>query len=59
MEDEQDARAHQFRLSVKGQRFLEKAKPAWEKAQEEVKDLLGRTGVTALVRAAEKIRVRT
>ena len=56
VDDEQDARAHQFRLSAKGRRLLEKVKPAWEKAQEEVKDLLGRTGVAALVGAAEKVR---
>jgi hypothetical protein len=48
-------RAQQFRLSTPGRQLLEKAKPAWEMAQEEVKDLLGRAGVIALVRAAEKV----
>ena len=55
VDDQQDARAHQIRLSAPGRQLLEKAKPAWEEAQEEVKDLLGRNGVTALVRAAEKV----
>ncbi len=54
--DEQDARAHQLRLSAKGQQILEKAKPAWEKAQMKVKKLLGQSGVAAVVRAAEKVR---
>ena len=58
VDDEQDARAHQFQLSAKGQRLLERAKPAWEKAQEEVTELLGCDGVAALVGAAEKVRAR-
>jgi len=56
VDDEQDARAHQLRLSAKGRQLLEKAKPAWEKAQMKVKKLLGQSGVAALVRAAEKVR---
>ena len=56
IDDEKDARAHQLRLSVEGQRLLEKAKPAWEEAQQKVKDLLGEPGVEAVVSAAEKVR---
>ena len=56
VDDEQDARAHQLRLSAKGRQILEKAKPAWEKAQVKVKKLLGQSGVAALVKAAEKVR---
>jgi len=56
VDDEQDARAHQLRLSAKGRQILEKAKPAWEKAQMKVKKLLGQSGVAALVKAAEKVR---
>jgi len=56
LDDERDARAHQLRLSTKGRQILEKAKPAWEKAQMKVKKLLGQSGVAALVRAAEKVR---
>ena len=58
VDDEQDARAHQFRLSAPGQQLLEKVKPAWEKAQAEVKKLLGGSEVAALVGAAEKVRAR-
>ncbi len=56
VDDEQDARAHQLRLSATGRQILEKAKPAWEKAQMKVKKLLGQSGVAALVKAAEKVR---
>ncbi len=56
VDDEQDARAHQLRLSAKGRQILEKAKPAWERAQVKVKKLLGQSGVAALVKAAEKVR---
>ncbi len=56
VDDEQDGRAHQLRLSAKGHQILEKAKPAWEKAQMKVKKLLGQSGVAALVGAAEKVR---
>ncbi len=56
VDDEQDARAHQLRLSAAGRQILEKAKPAWEKAQMKVKKLLGQSGVAVLVRAAEKVR---
>ncbi|MEE8348093.1 MAG: MarR family winged helix-turn-helix transcriptional regulator [Acidobacteriota bacterium] len=53
VEDEQDARAHKLRLSGKGKRLLEKAKPAWDKAQAIVKELLGRDGVQAIMSGAE------
>ena len=56
LDDEKDARAHQLRLSAKGRQLLEKAKPAWEKAQENVKKLFGQSGVAAVVRAAEKVQ---
>ena len=58
VDDDRDARAHQFRLSAQGRQLLEKAKPAWEKAQKKAKKLLGQSGVTALVRAVEKVRER-
>ena len=59
VDDADDGRAHQFRLSAEGRWLLEKAKPAWEEAQEKVTKLLGRAGVTALVDAAEKVRTST
>ena len=56
IDDEKDARAHQLRLSVEGERLLEEARPAWEEAQRKIKDLLGGPGVEAIVSAAEKVR---
>ncbi len=54
--DEQDGRAHQIQLSKKGTALLEKAKPAWDKAQEEARELLGPAGVTSLLAAIERVR---
>ncbi len=59
VEDETDARAHQLRLSTAGRRLLEQARPAWDKAQEEVKELLGQAGVEAIMNGAEKVRAKT
>ena len=56
IDDEKDARAHQLRLSVEGERLLEEARPAWEEAQQKIKDLLGRPGVEAIMSATEKVR---
>jgi DNA-binding MarR family transcriptional regulator len=58
VEDEQDGRAHQLRLSAIGQRLLEKAKPAWDQAQGKVKELLGRDGIEAIMRGAERVRAK-
>ena len=52
VDDERDGRAHQLRLSDEGKRLIEKAKPAWEKAQLKAADLLGGEGVSALLAAA-------
>ena len=59
LEDEQDARAHRFRLSTSGRRLLEDILPAWQKAQEKARDLLGGPEVEALARASERVRERT
>ena len=39
--DDDDARAQPFRLTAAGRGLLQRAAPAWEKAQAEVKSLLG------------------
>ena len=54
VDDKEDARAHQLRLSAEGRRLLESVQPIWGKVQQTVKDRLGRDGVAALVKAAEK-----
>ena len=55
-EDEQDGRARCYSLSAEGRQLLEKAKPAWERTQKEVTELLGASCVSALSRAMEKVR---
>lgn len=54
--DDRDARAHQVQLSRKGADLIEKAAPAWEQAQKKTRKLLGRSGVTSLLEAVEKVR---
>jgi DNA-binding MarR family transcriptional regulator len=51
----EDARSHPFRLTAQGKRLIEKAIPAWEKAQEEARELLGDDFVSLLNKAARKV----
>ena len=51
----EDARSHPFRLTAQGKRLIEKAIPAWEKAQEEAKELLGDDFVSLLNKAARNV----
>ncbi len=55
---EQDARTQPFRLTDQGQRLLERAIPAWEKAQEQAAELLGEPGVALLDEAAKRLGLR-
>src|SRR5271168_5103073 len=52
---EEDARVQPFRLTSQGKRLIEKAVPAWEKAQHQATDLLGNEGVALLDKAARKV----
>ncbi len=52
----EDARTQSFRLTAWGERLLDKAIPAWEKAQREAEEMLGTEGVAVLDRAAKKVR---
>ena len=38
---DEDGRAQPFRLTAQGRKLLEKAAPAWKKAQQQAKDILG------------------
>ena len=49
-----DARTQSFRLTSQGKRLLEKAIPAWDKAQREALELLGTAGAAVLDNAAQK-----
>lgn len=50
----EDARSHPFRLTAEGRRLIEKAIPAWEKAQAEARKLLGDDFVSLLNKAAKR-----
>jgi DNA-binding MarR family transcriptional regulator len=50
-----DARTQPFRLTAQGRRLLERAVPAWEKAQQQAAELLGEDGVTLLTTTARKL----
>ena len=52
---EEDARAQPFRLTPQGKRLIEKAAPAWEKAQRQAAELLGDEGMALLDRAARQL----
>jgi DNA-binding MarR family transcriptional regulator len=52
---DEDARAQPFRLTAQGKRLIEKAVPAWEKAQRQATDLLGEEGTALLDKAARKV----
>ena len=51
-----DGRAQPFQLTPKGRKLLERAKPAWEAAQQHVKDLIGDDAVTSISLAVRRIR---
>jgi DNA-binding MarR family transcriptional regulator len=52
---EEDARAQPFRLTAQGKRLIEKAIPAWEKAQQQASELLGSEGFALLDKATKKV----
>ena len=52
---EEDARSQPFRLTAQGKRLIEKAIPAWEKAQQQASELLGNEGIALLDKAAKKV----
>jgi DNA-binding MarR family transcriptional regulator len=51
----EDARTQPFRLTAQGKRLLERAVPAWEKAQGKAAELLGEDGVALLNKKASKL----
>jgi DNA-binding MarR family transcriptional regulator len=52
---EEDARAQPFRLTSPGKRLIERAIPAWRKAQRQAAELLGDPGVAMLNKAAASL----
>jgi DNA-binding MarR family transcriptional regulator len=55
---DKDARAQPFRLTPQGTKLIQKAVPAWEKAQRQAADLLGDEGIALLDRAARNLGLR-
>ena len=51
----EDARTQPFRLTAQGRRLLERAAPAWERAQQQAAELLGEDGVALLNKTASKL----
>jgi DNA-binding MarR family transcriptional regulator len=51
-----DGRAQPFRLTAEGSRLLRKAAPAWKKAQDKVRALLGDGIVDLLANATSRVR---
>src|SRR5712672_3869467 len=52
---EEDARAQPFRLTPQGKRLIEKAVPAWERAQRQAIELLGDDGIALLDQVTAKM----
>ena len=52
----EDARTQPFRLTPQGMRLLTRAVPAWERAQSQALDLLGKDGRALLDRMGRNVR---
>ncbi|WP_010585750.1 MarR family winged helix-turn-helix transcriptional regulator [Schlesneria paludicola] len=52
----EDGRHHPFRLTQEGTQLMEKAIPAWEKAQTEATKLIGDDGLTLLNSAIKRVK---
>src|ERR1043166_3129581 len=53
---DEDGRSQPFRLTSQGRKLLEKAIPAWSKAQQQVKKILGDGVVEQLNQAMKRVR---
>jgi DNA-binding MarR family transcriptional regulator len=53
---DEDGRSQPFRLTAEGRQLLERAIPAWEKAQAEAKKLLGDDGLSLLDAAIGRVK---
>ena len=53
---DEDGRSHPFRLTDRGRRLMEKAIPAWERAQAEARKLLGEDGLRLLDAAIQRVK---
>ena len=53
---DEDGRAQPIRLTAEGRRLLQRAMPAWDKAQAKVKKLIGADTVASIDKAVRRIR---
>jgi DNA-binding MarR family transcriptional regulator len=53
---DEDGRSQPFRLTAAGRRLMERALPAWERAQAEAKKLLGDDGLQLLDAAIGRVK---
>lgn len=53
--DREDGRAHPFRVTGEGRALIQRAVPAWERAQQQAAELLGPDGVSLLHRLADDL----
>src|SRR5262245_50257008 len=53
--EEEDARAQPFRLTAQGRRLIDRAAPAWQKAQQRAEELLGVEGIALLNRVTTRM----
>jgi DNA-binding MarR family transcriptional regulator len=53
---DEDGRSQPFRLTAEGRRLLERALPAWERAQAEARKLLGGDGLRLLDAAIGRVK---
>ena len=51
-----DGRSHPFRLTDQGRRLMERAIPAWERAQAQAGELLGEDGLRLLDEAVRRVK---
>jgi len=51
----EDARTQPFRLTAQGKKLLARAVPAWEQAQQQAEELLGKDGVALLTKTVTKV----
>ena len=51
-----DGRAQPFRLTLKGHKLVEKARPRWDEAQKQVRKLLGNETVQTIVDAVGELQ---
>ena len=55
--DDSDRRAQPIRLTRKGRALLERAKPKWDTAQKQVKELLGEHAFGTIEQVARRVRL--